>query len=163
MSSSHTYGVIDLASAVDFRSPVVALSPPKGCSLLDEETYFDTLAVGPWLIDLDLCPDIGAVWRKEVRDRSCGYTVFTDLALADLRRHLRKFALAELEDAPKPVFFRYFDARVIRTFLTGGFTDAQRAQFLAPFDGLEVAAADGTGTQYFEPDAAPVSAVAQGG
>lgn len=152
MTDANEYGVIDLASAAEFRSDVVVLKPPQGCSLLDEETYFDTLAVGPWLIDLEQCPKIRAVWRKKVRDQSLGYSIYTSLALVDLRRHLRKFALAEVAGQPKPVFFRYFDARVIRQFLVDGFDDGQRAQFLAPFQGLEVASGEGRGTLYFEPD-----------
>ncbi len=153
MSSLGTFGVIDLASAVALRSKVVRLEPPNGCSLLDATTYLDVVPVGPWLIDLDRCSDLRRIWVKQVRNKELGYTITTSLDLADLRRHLRKFALAEVEGQPKPVLFRYFDARIIRTFLFEIFSPEERQNFLGPMHGLEVRGADSNGTLVFEPEA----------
>lgn len=152
MSGSNTFGVIDLASAAELRSKVVRLSPPDGCSLLDARTYLDVVPVGPWLIDLDRCDELRRIWIKKVRNLEWGYTIHTSLDLTDLRRHLRKFALAEIEGEPKPVLFRYFDARIIRSFLLEVFEPQERQNFLAPMHSLEVRGADGNGTLVFEPE-----------
>lgn len=151
MTQMGTFGVIDLASAVPLRSKVVRLEPQLGCSLLDAKTYLDVVPVGPWLIDLGKCPDLRRIWIQEVRNADLGYTIHADLNLTDLRRHLRKFALAEVEGHPAPVLFRYFDARIIRAFLLEVFTPEERQSFLAPMHSLEVRGADGSGTLVFEP------------
>lgn len=145
------FGVIDLASAAPFRTKVVRLDPPLGCSLLDEAAFFDSVAVGPWLIDLEKCDDLACVWRDDIRDQELGYSVHTDLTLVDLRLHLRKFALANVEGHPKPLLFRYFDARIIRTFLDDVFSPDERQKFLAPMQSLEVKAADDHATLVFTP------------
>lgn len=152
MSEPATFGVIDLARAVSLRSKVVRLEPPQGCSLLDARTYLDVVPVGPWLVDLDNTPDLRRLWIKDVRNTERGYTITTHLGLADLRRHLRKFALAEVEGTPKPMLFRYFDARIIRAFLLETFSPEERQAFLAPMVTLEVRGADGQGTLVFQPD-----------
>lgn len=152
MSDARTFGVIDLASAVALRSKVVRLQPPQGCSLLDATTYLDVAPVGPWLIDLDACAELRRIWIKEVRNRELGYSISTALDLGDLRRHLRKFALAEVEGHPKPVLFRYFDARIMRTFLLDVFSPKERQSFLGPMHSLEVRGADRTGTLVFQPE-----------
>ena len=152
MSQSGTFGVIDLALAAALRSKVISLKEPFGCSLLDADTYLDVVPVGPWLIDLDKCSDLRRIWMAQVRDVEWGYTIQTTLQLADLRRHLRKFALAEIEGQPKPVLFRYFDARIIRAFLLETFTPEERQKFLAPMQYLEVRGLEGQGTLGFEPE-----------
>ncbi|MFL4470125.1 DUF4123 domain-containing protein [Tateyamaria armeniaca] len=153
MTPTGTFGVIDLASAVPLRSKVVRLEPPMACSLLDASTYLDVVPVGPWLIDLDKCSELRRIWVKQVRNVEWGYTIRTSLNIADLRRHLRKFAMADVEGQPKPVLFRYFDARIIRAFLLEVFTPEERQSFLAPMHSLEVRGPDGNGTLVFEPDA----------
>lgn len=153
MTQAGTFGVIDLASAVALRSKVVQIEPPFGCSLLDAQTYLDVVPVGPWLIDLDKCSDLRRIWIDQVRNVETGYTITTTLGLADLRRHLRKFALAEIEGQSKPVLFRYFDARIIRAFLLEIFTPEERQKFLAPMQHLEVSGLERKGTLVFEPEA----------
>lgn len=153
MNQLNSFGVIDLASAVPLRSKVVSLSPPQACSLLDATTYLDVIPVGPWLIDLGQCDDLRRLWIKQVRNVEWGYTIHTSLDLTDLRRHLRKFALAEIEGEEKPMLFRYFDARIIRAFLLEVFTPEERQRFLAPLHSVEVRSADDNGTLVFQPDA----------
>ncbi len=52
--------------------------------------------------------------------------------LLELRRHLRKFLMAQLEGAEDPVYFRFYDPEVLRLYMQSC-TAAERAPF---FDGV---------------------------
>ncbi len=85
---------------------------------------------GPWLVQLPA----GAAFLDElVRDGwGASWTVYLtcDLALPELRKHLRKFLIVKLADG-RQVYFRYYDPRVLRTYLPTC-TAAEVAEFVGP-------------------------------
>ncbi|MEM1141381.1 MAG: DUF4123 domain-containing protein [Pseudomonadota bacterium] len=130
------FAVIDLARAVELRTPVTLLAPPLGRSLLEESAFADTVPVGPWLVDLDQCPEVRAVWQQRKPDSGWGYTFESELNFDQLRRHFRKFALVKIEGREHPVFFRYFDPLVLRAFLNDWGIAEQRSKFMAMISNL---------------------------
>lgn len=131
-----TFAVVDLARAVELRAVVTLLLPPRGRSLLDESAFSDAVPVGPWLVDLEFCPDILSMWEQRKADSGWGYTFQSELNFDQLRRHFRKFALVEAEGREKPLFFRYFDPVVLQGFLSRWGEVEQREKFLAPINNL---------------------------
>ena len=85
---------------------------------------------GPWLVRLPA----GTPFLDElVRDGwGASWTVYLtcDLSLPELRKHLRKFLIVKLADG-RQVYFRYYDPRVLRTYLPTC-TAAEVAEFVGP-------------------------------
>ncbi len=67
--------------------------------------------------------------EDELTDRHWGYYLIADsgMELAQLRRHFRKFLLVEGPDA-RELYFRFYDPRVITTFLRASTRD-EAAEF----------------------------------
>lgn len=57
-----------------------------------------------------------------------GAWLASERPLAEVRRHLRKFLLVQLEGSPAPTYFRFYDPDVLRVYL-GTCTDSERAQW----------------------------------
>lgn len=135
---SRLYGIIDLARAVELRSYLAYLKAPKAEPLLDRDGYPDLLAVGPWIVDLSMTPEVVEIWRERGRWKSWGYTVRSEECLMTLRRHLRKFNLVEIEGNDRPVFFRYFDPEVLLLMFMEVFTQQQIAEFKGNIDVISI-------------------------
>jgi hypothetical protein len=67
---------------------------------------------------------------REGWGRSWGVLVVCDAPFAELRRHLRRFLVAQTEDRTA-LYFRFYDPRVLRPFLESA-TDEQRRAFFGP-------------------------------
>jgi hypothetical protein len=84
---------------------------------------------GPWLVRLTPA----GLLEDLVRDgwgKSWGVYLTCDAGLADVRRHLRKFLMAKLPDG-REVYFRFYDPRVLRTYLPACLPD-EMASFFGP-------------------------------
>ena len=87
-------------------------------------------AFGPWLVRLPA----GTPFLEELARDGWGanWVVYltSDAAQADLHAHLRKFLISKLADG-RQVYFRYYDPRVLRTYLPTC-TAAEVADFIGP-------------------------------
>ena len=136
---SETYGVIDLAAAAPLRARVARLNPPEGTFLMDRSASDDLVSFGPWLINIRLCPVIESYWIRDGQWKNWGYLIETDLSMAALQRHLKKFNLVEIEGRSDAVFFRYFDPVVLKSFLQEIADEDQRKAFLGPIETIVIA------------------------
>ncbi len=60
---------------------------------------------------------------------SWGIYLSSSRPFAAVRRHLRRFLMVEVEGGREPVYFRYYDPRVLRTFLASATTDQTSALY----------------------------------
>ena len=107
------YGILDTAR------------DPKLYPLLIQSPLYDCLFAGklaepikrtaPYLVELTDDTPLKNIWRDEGWGKAWGLLVKSDLDLKDLRRHLRKFLLAQLPDG-EMVLFRFYDPRVWRQY-----------------------------------------------
>ncbi len=96
----------------------------------------DLLAVAPYLAHLQ-SDDVD--WLGEVMwQRFWGIFAVAQSDLKTMRRHFRKFLTVELE-GEGPVYFRYYDPRVLETFLPTC-DNAQLKDFYGPIDAFAVPA-----------------------
>ena len=102
----------------------------------------DVLApFGPWLVRL---PAGAALLEELVRDgwgASWVLYLTCDAALPEVRKHLRKFLIVKLADG-RQVYFRYYDPRVLRTYLPTC-TATEVAEFLGPVGRYACESVDG--------------------
>lgn len=85
---------------------------------------------GPWLVRL---PAGTALLEELVRDgwgASWAVYLTCDAPLPEVRKHLRKFLVVKLTDG-RQVYFRYYDPRVLRTYLPTC-TAAEVVEFVGP-------------------------------
>lgn len=65
--------------------------------------------------------------------QSWGIYLSSRLPFKELRRHLRRFLLVEAEQTREPLYFRFYDPRVLRVFLPTC-TPAQRHELFGQID-----------------------------
>ena len=107
------YGIVDTA-----RDPklyrLVQASPNQSC--LFEGTIAEPLAsAAPYLVELTDDTPLKDIWRTEGWGKAWGILLRSSLPMKDLRRHLRKFLMAQLPSG-EAVYFRYYDPRVWRVY-----------------------------------------------
>ena len=110
---SRLYGVVDTARDPGLYDLVMAC-PERDClfaGVIEEPLN----RAAPWLVDLTGDSPLKEAWRNKGWGQSWGILVRSDLPLERLRRHLRKFLLAQLPDGD-PVLFRFYDPRVWRLY-----------------------------------------------
>jgi hypothetical protein len=109
------YALLDAAREPSIVNRLTA-SELEHQSLYDGEKGQELAPFGPWLVRL---PPTTALLEELVRDgwgNSWGVYLTCERELADVRRHLRKFLTVKLPDG-RQVYFRYYDPRVLRTYL----------------------------------------------
>lgn len=85
-------------------------------------------AASPYLARLDEREPLLATWRTHGTGRNWGVLIESDLPSAELRRHLRRFLQVRLPDGAVAMF-RFYDPRVLPTFLAGASPDQLEAFF----------------------------------
>lgn len=85
-------------------------------SLYDGEKGQELAPYGPWLVRLQSTAPLLQDLIREGWGNSWGVFLTADLSLAEVRKHLRKFLMAKLPDG-RQVYFRYYDPRVLRTYI----------------------------------------------
>lgn len=111
----NVFALLDGASIEGLREKMHALQPPREC-LLRGELEPDMEEVAPYLVQLEQGTEfsdwvIGKGWGKH-----WGVFAITPANLRALRQHFRRFIRVH-DEAGKPLFFRYYDPRVLRVFL----------------------------------------------
>ena|SRR5271165_1138239 len=112
---SAVFGVLDGASVPGLLQKFADLQPEYVC-LYRGELEPDMAEVAPYLVKLER----DGPFTDWVLDRGWGnhWGVFAESSvdLATLRRHFRGF-LTVHDESGKPLLFRYYDPRVLRTYL----------------------------------------------
>jgi hypothetical protein len=131
------YALVDLATATGLRPIIGTLPPSTALTLFAENTPQKLAMHGPWLVNLSKSPE-----TKEGLDRlgnrvAWGYYINSTFEIVSLRQSLRKFNVVQLGNARKEVMFRYWDPRVMRTFLDIS-TRNQRDKFFELITSIDI-------------------------
>ncbi len=113
--AANVYAIVDGASAPDLLQTLATYQPDYEC-LYRGELKPDLAHAAPYLVCLE--PDseftnwvVGKGWGKH-----WGIFVAADDNLHAMRRHFRKFLIV-YDAGNKPMYFRYYDPRVLRLYL----------------------------------------------
>lgn len=127
---SKLYGILDSARDPKLY-PLLIQSPNYDC-LFAGKLAESLKRAAPYLVELTDDTPLKHVWRTEGWGKAWGILVKSSLELKDLRRHLRKFLLAQLPSG-ETMLFRFYDPRVWRTYWAT-LTPEEQADWLAGAD-----------------------------
>lgn len=110
-----TYVVLDAAKMRDRIEEAKRFNPEHECLYKGEAA--DTLhSVGPWLFSYPK-PSLFADWHlANFGNQHWGILIQSSLDFKSIYKHLKKFLLVKTEDGKK-LYFRFYDPRVLPTFL----------------------------------------------
>lgn len=123
------YALVDLAVARDLSGLITGAHQTKVAPLLAWTMPAKVLEVGPWLVDLGQFSECNSALLGLPLEMPWGMYLESRAKIASLRHSLRRFNLAEIPGAAKPVLFRYWDPRVMAGFLQVA-TEAQRKSLM---------------------------------
>jgi hypothetical protein len=86
------------------------------CCLYRGELDADLASAAPYLVKLERGAELTAWLLAHGYGDSWGVFLHATVPLDELRRHLRRFLMV-YDHAGKPMYFRYYDPRVLRVFL----------------------------------------------
>jgi hypothetical protein len=129
------FAILDACDEPEVQQKVGESEPDRVKCLYRDVDDLETLAVAPYLAHLGE-DDVDWVDQK-LWDRFWGVFVVAESSIKTLRAHFRKFLTVELENEGA-VYFRYYDPRVLETFLPT--CDGEQLQkFFGPVDAYGVA------------------------
>ncbi len=105
-------------------------------SLYEGREAVDLAPQGPYLVELVSVPELLPYMMERAWGNAWGVYVGTHASFEELRRHLRRFLTITGEDEQK-MLFRFYDPRVLRTFLPTC-TAGERAEFFGPVERFAV-------------------------
>lgn len=109
-----SYAVLDGAGVPDLLDRLIDHGHQYVC-LYRGELEPDIAEVAPYLVHLQ--PGKGVPeWLMEGWGANWGIFLHSPLEIEDVRKHLRRFLIVHDPDG-KPLYFRYYDPRVLRIFL----------------------------------------------
>lgn len=113
--STNVFAVLDGASVPNLLQLLHDFDPEREC-LYRGDLQSDIAEVAPYLIRLERGSEfavrvLGRGWGKH-----WGIFALTESGLTDLRQHLRKFLIVH-DSEGKPLYFRFYDPRVLRVYL----------------------------------------------
>lgn len=111
----NVYAILDGASVPDLLQNLATHQPDYEC-LYRGELKPDLAHVAPYLVCLERDADFTNWVIEKGWGQHWGIFVVTDADLRALRRHFRTFLIVYDPDG-KPIYFRYYDPRVLRTYL----------------------------------------------
>ncbi len=126
---SGVFAVLDGASAPDLVKNLFE-HEPEYCCLYRGELQPDIASVAPYLVRLEPGDKFSDWVLTEAWGLHWGIFLHTQATLRTLRDHFREFHSVELPDQ-RTVLFRYYDPRVLRTFLPAC-NAAELATFFGP-------------------------------
>lgn len=109
------YAVLDGASVPDLRAKLYEMRPEHVC-LYRGELKPDIAEVAPYLIRMVAGTNFSEWVITEGWGKNWGIFAQSRYSLAEVRKHLRSFLTVYTEEG-KPMLFRFYDPRVLRTFL----------------------------------------------
>ena len=107
-------------------------------SLFDGDLGAELAPFGPWLVSLSKQSKLLDELTEQGWGKSWGVYLTCTQPLDEVRRQLRRFLLVKLPDG-RQVYFRYYDPRVLRTYLPTCTPDERRA-FFGPVERILVEA-----------------------
>lgn len=124
------YAVLDACDEPRVPPQVNAWGPERAVSLYRGSAEYEYWAIAPYLVSVD---DAALEWIIETLwDEPWGIFVITTDDLATVRKQLRRF-LTVKDPEGNEVFFRFYDPRVLPTFLTTC-TPHEAGQFFGPIE-----------------------------
>ncbi len=112
---AQVYAVLDGASVPGLLAKLGQYQPQYEC-LYRGELEPDLAEAAPYLVKLEEKGGLGEWILEQGWGNHWGVFARTAADLAALRRHLRTLMIVH-DSAGKPMYFRYYDPRVLRTFL----------------------------------------------
>ena len=139
-ASGRLYGVIDGARCIDLAYEAKLRFGKKIHSLFLPEVQTQLWDVAPYLVPIDPASEFVDSWAK--RWGTAAGVLLTSTADEEaLAAHLRKIFVVE-DDEKQEYFFRFYDPRVLRTFLPTCSAE-QLEEFFGLIEALLVEDADG--------------------
>jgi hypothetical protein len=114
LPAGRLYAVIDACDQSTVPLMAAAVGPERMVSLYEgsaAEAYWD---IAPYLAQLDL--DLMSWVRDVLWNEPWGFFAVSNGSFEALRRHFRQFLLVNLPDGEE-VYFRFYDPRVMQSFL----------------------------------------------
>jgi hypothetical protein len=111
----NVYAVLDGASIPDLLDQLHEQQPEHVC-LYRGELEPDMAEVAPYLVKLEPDTDFTDWLIEKGWGGHWGVFALSHESLSGMRRHFRKF-LVVYDPENKPLYFRYYDPRVLRTYL----------------------------------------------
>lgn len=130
------FALIDTAQD-DRLHPLVQQCAGRTC-LLSGKLAPVLAAASPWLVAVDDREPLIGIWQQHGAGRNWGLLLESPMALAAVRKQVRRFLQAMLPDGTVALF-RFFDPRVFLTYLPAA-PPEQQAQW---FDGITQYAVEG--------------------
>lgn len=109
------YAVLDGASVPELRTRLYEMRPEHVC-LYRGELSPDIAEVAPYLVRMNIDTDFSNWVLNEGWGNHWGIFVQSRYSLAEVRKHLRSF-LTVHDETGKPMLFRFYDPRVLRSYL----------------------------------------------
>ena len=109
------FAVLDGASIPDLQTSLYTHQPDYEC-LYRGELEPDMAEVAPYLVQLEPDAEFTRWVIEEGWGEHWGVFAASNVDLAAMRRHLRKFLIVHNSEG-KPLLFRYYDPRVLRVYL----------------------------------------------
>jgi hypothetical protein len=131
------YALLDACDEPTVPKRCAELGESRAVSLYRGEKATEFAHLAPYLAQLDK-RDVEWI-QKKLWASPWGYFVLARSDLATLRSHFRRYLTVKLPDGSK-VLFRFYDPRVIRTYL-GASDLATTRQFFGPVQGLGLSGA----------------------
>ena len=119
--TTRLYAILDGASVPDLPSKLFEMKPPNYC-LLTGDLKPDMAEVAPYLIRLYPGTPFTNWLLKECWGKHWGIFVHTVPPLKEMRKHFRSL-ITIYDETGKPMMFRYYDPRVLQSFLPTCETD----------------------------------------
>ena len=142
------FAVLDAAR--DERILVLLRESIEECRSLYEGPQGDAMEeVAPYLVRLPKGSKLLSSLVREGWSQSWGVYLTCALPFVEVRRHLRKFLRVRAEGIEGPLYFRYYDPRVLKTFLATS-TQDQRREFLGPLAGFILEAGEGAELRHYD-------------
>jgi hypothetical protein len=109
------YAILDGASIPRLPDKLEHYDPDYEC-LYRGELEADIAAVAPYLVRLERGSEFASCVIDKGWGKHWGIFVVTESDLRKLRRHFRTFLIVH-DEGGQPLYFRYYDPRVLRGFL----------------------------------------------
>ncbi len=113
---SNAYAVLDGASVPDLLDKLYGAVRPEFECLYTGEIKPDLAETAPYLVRLDPKSEFTEWVFAEGWGKHWGVFAVAPVDFRSFRKHLRKFLIV-YDSTTKPLYFRYYDPRVLRTFL----------------------------------------------
>ena len=149
MPSTRLFAVLDCAVDPRLYDHAARLEPQMSRCLFQGRLHPAVKQVSPHLVELTPDDPLTRLWRAEGWGAHWGVWISSGASLHQVWRRLRHFTQATLPSGEGPLLFRFWDPRVLRSFLPLVEPD-QIGDWFEDLDAYLVEAPDGVGALQFE-------------